>query len=140
MIRITPNISIEDQEVSIVFVHSSGPGGQNVNKVATAAQLRFDVAGSTSLSEPVKERLRRLAGSATTRDGQLVIDARRHRSQRRNRQDAMDRLVDLLRRAAVTPKKRRKTRPTAASVRKRLAANQRRADTKRLRGDVETDE
>jgi len=136
MIRITEDISIGRDEVSFAFVRSSGPGGQNVNKVATAVQLRFDVDRSPSLPPEVKRRLRRMAGAAMTRGGELIIDARRRRSQHRNRLEAMDRLVDLIRRAAVVPKRRRKTRPTAASRKRRLAAKQRRSRVKGLRGPV----
>jgi len=132
--RITPNISIPDDEIAISFVRSSGPGGQNVNKVATAAQLRFSVAASPSLPGEVKDRLRLLAGARMTAEGTLIIDARRFRSQRRNRQDAMDRLAELIRRAAARPKVRRRTSPTAASRRRRLDAKHRRSDIKRLRG------
>src|SRR5712671_6883580 len=114
MIRINDHIAIDDGEVSESFIRASGPGGQNVNKLATAVQLRFDVRRSPSLSGPVRARLERLAGSRLTKDGVLVITAQRHRTQERNRADALDRLVDLIRRAAIPPTPRRKTRPTAA--------------------------
>ena len=133
MIAITRNIAIDEGEVAIAFVRASGPGGQNVNKVATAAQLRFDVAGSPNLPEAVKARLLHLAGRRATADGVLVIDAREHRSQAQNRQAAIDRLVRLLRRAAPPPKRRRRTRPTAASRLKRLDTKRRRGEAKRLR-------
>ena len=133
MIRITPAISIDDSEVRMTFVRSSGPGGQNVNKVATAAQLRFDVKGSASLSGAVKARLIRLAGRRVTEEGVLIIDARQHRTQKQNRDEAIERLIALIRRAAPPPKRRRKTRPTAASRKKRLESKRRRSQTKHLR-------
>ncbi len=133
MIRITPAISIDEEEIGLSFVRASGPGGQKVNKVATAVQLRFDVAASPGLPGAVKTRLIRLAGRRVTDDGVLIIDAREHRTQQRNRAEAMDRLVRLIRRAAVPPKRRRKTRPTAASRRKRLDEKRRRSQTKHLR-------
>ena len=134
--RITHDITIRDDEIRLEFVRSSGPGGQNVNKVATAAQLRFDVLASPSLGEDVKRRLARLAGNRINAQGELVIDARRFRSQTRNRRDAEKRLAEWIRRAAVPPKRRRKTRPTAASKRRRLEQKRRRGDLKRLRRDV----
>ncbi len=136
MIRITRSISIDDGEIEFDFVRSSGPGGQNVNKVATAAQLRFDVTATQSLSDEVKQRLTRLAGRRMTGDGVLIIDARRYRSQGKNRDDAMDRLVQLIRSAAIRPKKRKPTRPTRASKERRLKGKKQRSETKRLRGRV----
>ncbi|HDY64974.1 MAG TPA: aminoacyl-tRNA hydrolase [Phycisphaerae bacterium] len=133
MIHIDRSISVPLTELELSFVHSSGPGGQNVNKVATACQLRFDVAKSPSLPEAVKQRLIRLAGRRVTGDGVLLIDARRFRTQHRNRQDAIDRLTKLLQRAARPPKPRKKTRPTLASREKRLEKKRRRAQTKQLR-------
>ena len=137
MILITPSISIAEDEISWAFVRASGPGGQNVNKVSTAAQLRFDVAKSGSLPDAVKQRLARLAGRRMTDDGVLVIDARRYRSRQRNRDDAVSRLAALIRAAAEAPKARRRTKPTAASRRRRLDVKKRRGETKRLRGRVE---
>ena len=133
MIRITPGISIDEREIEESFIRASGPGGQNVNKLATAVQLRFDVRRSPSLSEDVRDRLARLAGRRLTNDGVLIITAQRHRIQERNRQDALDRLIDLIRRAATPPRPRRPTKPTAASRRRRLDAKTRRSATKRLR-------
>ena len=139
MIRITDAISLEDEEVRMDFVRASGPGGQNVNKVATAVQLRFDVTSSPSLPTAVKARLCRLAGRRMNDEGLLIIDARRHRTQKANRADALDRLVALIRRAAAPPKTRIPTRPTAASRTRRLEAKKRRARTKRLRTDLPED-
>ncbi|MFZ2006993.1 MAG: alternative ribosome rescue aminoacyl-tRNA hydrolase ArfB [Stellaceae bacterium] len=133
MIAINADLALDERDVSETFIRSSGPGGQNVNKVASAAQLRFDLRGSPSLPEPVKARLARLAGSRLTEDGVIVITARRFRSQERNREDARERLVALIRRAAEPPKPRRKTRPSAAQREERLAAKARRSTLKRCR-------
>ena len=134
MIRITRTIAIEDRELSFEFVRASGPGGQNVNKVATAAQLRFDALGSPSLPDRVKERLPKLAGQRMTTAGVIVIDARRYRTQAGNRQDAIDRLVKLIKKAAARPKRRRATKPTRASRERRLTTKKRRGRLKRDRG------
>ena len=135
MIRITDAIAIDEGELEERFIRASGPGGQNVNKLATAVQLRFDVRRSPSLPEPVRTRLEKLAGSRLTRDGVLVIAAQRFRTQERNRQDALDRLVELIARAAVAPKPRRPTKPTAASRARRLEGKKRRATIKGWRAD-----
>ena len=134
MIRVTAKISLDEREIEESFVRASGPGGQNVNKLATAVQLRFDVRKSPSLPDDARARLERLAGSRLTRDGVLVIIAQRHRTQVRNRQDALDRLIELIREAAVAPVKRRPTRPTKASRERRIEGKKKRASVKRLRG------
>ncbi|MFC1945813.1 alternative ribosome rescue aminoacyl-tRNA hydrolase ArfB [Chloroflexota bacterium] len=136
MIRITHTIAIDESEIQEYFVRASGPGGQNVNKVATTVQLRFDVANSRSLPEEVRIRLISLAGNRITEDGILIIDARRFRTQGRNREDANDRLVELIRNAAQRPKIRRRTRPTLASKIRRLESKHRGSESKRVRGPV----
>src|SRR5499427_2968206 len=130
MIRITPSISIGEDELEEHFIRASGPGGQNVNKLASAVQLRFDVRRSPSLPDDVRTRLERLAGKRLTRDGVIVINAQRHRTQERNREDARERLVDLIRRAAVAPIPRRPTKPTAGSRERRLESKKHRATIK----------
>ena len=134
MIQVTETIKIDEDELEFSFIRSPGPGGQNVNKVATSAQLRFDVTRSPSLSDDVKERLKTLAGSRSTLDGVIVITARKHRSQERNREEAILRLTDLIRRAAERQKPRKITKPTMASRRRRLDEKNQRAQVKRLRG------
>ncbi len=136
MIHITRTITINENEIQEYFVRASGPGGQNVNKVATAVQLRFDVANSRSLPEEVRIRLISLAGKRITEDGILIINAQRFRTQGRNRENATDRLVELIRNAAQRPKIRRRTRPTLTSKIRRLESKRRGAENKRVRGPV----
>ena len=136
MIPVTPTISLSEHELHFDFIRASGPGGQNVNKVASAVQLRFDAAGSPSLPAGVRQRLLRLAGNRLTASGTLIIDARRFRTQWQNRQDAVDRLCALIRRAAEKPKPRRPSAPSRASRARRLESKRRHARTKRLRGSV----
>jgi len=133
MISITPTLAINEDEIHEEFVRASGPGGQNVNKVATAVQLTFDVQHSPSLPDDVRQRLMRLAGSRLTEDGILIINARRFRTQVQNRQDAQHQLVELIRQAAQRPKPHFKTRPTRASIQRRLETKRRHSDTKRRR-------
>ena len=139
MIAVTDTIAIADGEISESFIRASGPGGQNVNKVASAVQLRFDIRGSPSLPAAVRERLERLGGHRVSQDGVLVITAQRFRSQERNRQDARERLVGLIRRAATPAPRRRPTAPSPASRERRLAGKARRARLKRQRTDVPTE-
>jgi ribosome-associated protein len=135
-IAVTPAISIGEDELQESFVLASGPGGQNVNKVSSAVQLRFDVARSLSLDDTVRARLTALAGQRLTKDGVLVITARAHRSQERNRAEALERLLELIRRAAVAPKPRRATKPSKAAKRRRLESKKIRSNLKRARGPV----
>ena len=135
MIHVTSTIDIGEDELEERFVRASGPGGQNVNKLSSAVQLRFDVRRSPSLPDDVRARLERLAGRRLTREGVLVIIAQRHRTQERNRQDALDRLLELIRQAAVAPTPRRPTRPTKGSRERRLESKKRRSSIKGLRQD-----
>ena len=136
MIEISPSFQIDERELQIDFVRASGPGGQNVNKVATAAQLRFDV-NASSLADDVKERLLRLAGNRVTGEGVLLIEAKRFRTQEQNREDALRRFAELVRHALVKPKPRRKTKPTQASKEERLKEKKRRGEIKKMRQEKE---
>jgi ribosome-associated protein len=136
MIHVAPGIDLDESELLFEFVRASGPGGQNVNKVATAVQLRFDVARSPSLPEEVRTRLIKLAGQRLSDDGVLLIESRATRSQKRNREAAVAQLIDLIRKAAIAPKQRRKTRPTAASQQERRERKAKRSQTKSLRRPV----
>jgi ribosome-associated protein len=132
MIQITPSFGIDESELQFAFIRASGPGGQNVNKVATAVQLRFDVDHS-SLPEEVKQRLKHIAGNKITSDGELLIEAKKFRTQEQNREDALNRFTELLQHAFKRPKRRRKTKPTAASQEKRLEKKKQRGDVKKMR-------
>ncbi|MGB5833353.1 MAG: alternative ribosome rescue aminoacyl-tRNA hydrolase ArfB [Thiohalocapsa sp.] len=136
MIQITPSIQIDEDELSERFVRAPGPGGQNVNKVATAVQLSFNVRHSPRLPPQVRSRLLKLGGSRVDKDGVLTIHAHRHRTRERNRADALERLTDLIRQASQVPKTRRPTRPSRAAKARRVDAKKQRSRTKRLRGSV----
>lgn len=136
MIYITPAIKIDKKEIKLQFIKASGPGGQNVNKLATAVQLRFDVKNSPSFPDDVRTRLVRLAGRRITENGVLIIEAKRFRKQEQNRQDAIDRLVKLIKKASEKPKARIKTKPTLASKKRILAAKQHRRRIKKMRRSV----
>ena len=136
MISITPTIAIDESEIKLEFIRASGPGGQNVNKVATAVLLRFNIYRSPALTAGMRVRLIRLAGKRVAEDGTLIIKAQRYRTQERNRQDALDRLIKMIRKAIQKPKPRRKTRPSQASRQRRLADKRHRGATKRLRRSV----
>lgn len=136
MIHITDNISLHESEIQLDFIRASGPGGQNINKVSSAVQLRFDAARSPALSDAVRTRLKRLSGQRMTAEGILIIKAQRYRTQDRNREDAIERLIALIRKAAQIPKPRRRTKPSAAATQKRLAAKRRRGKIKRRRRSI----
>ncbi len=140
MVRVTDSIQLSEDEIEEHFIRAPGPGGQNVNKVASAVQLRFDAANSPALSSDVLRRLRTLAGRRMTREGVIVLTANQFRSQARNRQDALERLVALIRAAAIVPKKRQPTKPSLASRRKTLERKRRHAELKKLRSKHPPDE
>lgn len=138
--EITPTLVIPDTDLSFAFIRASGPGGQNVNKVSSAVQLRFDMAGTTVLSDAVKSRLRALAGRRLTDDGAILITARNQRSQDHNRREALERLAELIRNALIVPKTRKATKPTRASRERRLEGKTRTQQTKRARHKVRWDD
>lgn len=136
MIKITPSIQINDEEIELVFIRSPGPGGQNVNKVSSAVQLRFNIQGSTSIPQDVKQRLIKLAGRRLSSEGVLIIEARQYRSQEHNRQAARERLVRLIQQACEPPKPRHKTKPSRAAILRRLETKRKRGEIKRMRRDA----
>jgi len=139
MIEITPSVQIGDEEIELVFIRSPGPGGQNVNKVSSAVQLRFNVQGSASIPLDLKQRLIKLEGRRLTSEGVLIIEARQYRSQERNRQAALERLVRLIQQACEPPKPRHKTKPTRASTLRRLESKRKRGEIKRIRRESGSD-
>ena len=136
MIYITDELEIDENEINEEFILASGPGGQNVNKVATAVQLRFNVRMSTSLPDDIRARLISIAGKRISRDGTLIIKARRYRTRERNRQDALERLIDIIRKASEVPKTRRRTKPTFASKKRRMETKRKTSERKKMRGSV----